>query len=265
MGGFEQTASADVYKRWCAFGLLSSHSRLHGAGSYRVPWLFDEEAVDVLRFFTNLKCRLMPYLFGAALQARDAGLPMMRAMMLACPDDPACDTLDRQYLLGDALLVAPVFTPDGTVDYYLPAGRWTAFLSGGVTEGGRWLRERHYYLSLPLMARPNSVIPVGARDDRPDYDYADGVTFHVFEPEDGGAASAVVPALDGSAAMRLEVRRMGKTVHVAVASDQVQPWRVLLRGVTSVHQPSGCQVQADPLGVMLTPEGGVCEFTVRLG
>ncbi len=80
MGGFEHTASADVYKRWCAFGLLSSHSRLHGSSSYRVPWLFDEEAVDVLRFFTNLKCSLMPYLFGAAVQARDRGTPVLRAM-----------------------------------------------------------------------------------------------------------------------------------------------------------------------------------------
>ena len=58
-----------VYKRWCAFGLLSSHSRLHGITSYRVPWLYDEEAVDVLRFFTKLKCRLMPYLFAAAVEA----------------------------------------------------------------------------------------------------------------------------------------------------------------------------------------------------
>ena len=66
IGGFEQTASADVYKRWCAFGLLSSHSRLHGSSSYRVPWFYDEEAVAVLRQFTRLKCQLMPYLFAAA-------------------------------------------------------------------------------------------------------------------------------------------------------------------------------------------------------
>lgn len=59
IGGFEQTASVALYKRWCAFGLLSSHSRLHGSQTYRVPWLFDEESVEVLRFFTKLKCRLM--------------------------------------------------------------------------------------------------------------------------------------------------------------------------------------------------------------
>ena len=62
IGGFEGTPDPAVFKRWIAFGLLSSHCRLHGSGSYRVPWAFDEEAVDVLRHFTRLKLRLMPYL-----------------------------------------------------------------------------------------------------------------------------------------------------------------------------------------------------------
>ena len=45
----------------------------------------------------------------------------MRAMMLEFPDDPACRYLDRQYMLGPDLLVAPVLSADGVVDYYLPA------------------------------------------------------------------------------------------------------------------------------------------------
>jgi alpha-D-xyloside xylohydrolase len=154
IGRFEQTAAhtergaADVYKRWCAFGLLSSHSRLHGSSSYRVPWLFDEAgttdptASDVLRFFTKLKCCLMPYLYGAAVEAHETGVPVMRAMPIEFPGDPACDTLDRQYMLGERLLVAPVFSPDGTVDDYLPAGRWTNFPSGEVGEGGRRLQSQ---------------------------------------------------------------------------------------------------------------------------
>ena len=186
MGGFELTAPAEVYKRWCAFGLLSSHSRLHGNASYRVPWLFDEEAVDVLRFFTNLKCKLMPYLFEGALQAHRHGTPMMRAMVIEFPDDPGCDMLDRQYMLGDSLLVAPIFRYDGVVDYYLPAGRWTKFLTGEVIEGGRWLREQHDFLSLPLLARPNSIIAVGNNDQKPDYEYAQGVTLHLFRARGWG-------------------------------------------------------------------------------
>ncbi len=185
IGGFEQTASADVYKRWCAFGLLSSHSRLHGSSSYRVPWLYDEEAVEVLRAFTRLKCRLMPYMFQAAVQAHRNGIPMIRAMMLEFPNDPASDYLDRQYMLGDALLVAPVFSSDGKVAYYVPAGVWTHFLSGETVEGPGWMQEQHDFFSLPLLVRPNSIVPVGGRDDVPDYDFADGVTLRAYELSDG--------------------------------------------------------------------------------
>jgi alpha-D-xyloside xylohydrolase len=263
IGGFEQTASADVYKRWCAFGLLSSHSRLHGSGSYRVPWLFDEEAVDVLRFFTKLKCQLMPYVFGRACEAHAAGIPMMRAMMLEFPGDPACDTLDRQYMLGDALLVAPVFAPDGVVDYYLPEGRWMNFLTGQVVQGGRWVRETHDYLSVPLMARPNSVIPVGANEQRPDYDYADGVTFHVFELQEGAMLSARVPTLKGDVAMTVEASRVGQQVRVQ-AEGVSGSWSVLLRGVDAVGPVEGGRAEDDVLGTLLIPAEGTRCLTVRL-
>ena len=93
IGGFEGTSPGFIYKRWTAFGLLSSHSRLHGSGSYRIPWAYDEEACDVLRLFTKLKCRLMPYLWQVALEAHRDGIPMMRAMFLEFPEDPACETL----------------------------------------------------------------------------------------------------------------------------------------------------------------------------
>jgi alpha-D-xyloside xylohydrolase len=263
IGGFEQTASADVYKRWCAFGLLSSHSRLHGSSSYRVPWLYDEEAVDVLRYFTKLKCQLMPYLFNAAREARATGVPVMRAMILEFPDDPACDTLDRQYLLGDSLLVAPIFSPDGVVDYYLPHGRWTSFLTGEVLEGGRWFRETHSYLSLPLMVRPNTVIPVGSNEERPDYDYADGVTFHVFELQDGAAASAGVPTSKGDVAMTVKVGRVGQQVRVE-CQGAARPWFVLLQGIASVQSVEGGTAQSDVLGTLLMPAEGASHLTVRL-
>lgn len=75
ISGFEQTATPDIYKRWLQFGIFSSHSRLHGSTSYRVPWLFDEEACDVARFFVNLKCRMMPYLYRMAVYSHETGIP----------------------------------------------------------------------------------------------------------------------------------------------------------------------------------------------
>uniref|UniRef100_UPI0024091362 alpha-xylosidase n=1 Tax=Gracilibacillus dipsosauri TaxID=178340 RepID=UPI0024091362 len=125
IGGFENTATPDVFKRWTAFGLLSSHSRFHGSSSYRVPWNFDEEAVDVARHFTKLKNSLMPYLYEQAVQNSKTGIPVMRSMVLEFPDDPLCETLDRQYMLGDSVLVAPIFNEEGIGSFYLPKGKWT--------------------------------------------------------------------------------------------------------------------------------------------
>ncbi len=192
VGGFEGTPSPEVFKRWVAFGLLSSHSRLHGSGTMRVPWDFDDEAVDVLRRFTRLKLRLMPYLWAAAVEAHEQGVPMMRAMLLEFAD-PTCATLDTQYLLGPDLLVAPVFSADGDVTYYLPDGAWTHLLTGEVVQGPRWVRERHGFDSLPLLVRPGAVVPVGAYEDRPDRALADGaVAARVRVRRDGGVVRATV-------------------------------------------------------------------------
>ena len=176
IGGFEGKPPIELYTRWVQFGLLSSHSRLHGSGSYRVPWQYDDPvATDVLRRFTKLKHRLMPYLWTQAVEAHERGVPVMRAMHVEFPDDPACDTLDRQYMLGDRLLVAPVFSPDGTVDYYVPEGTWRNLLTQQEVNGPRWVRETHGPLTLPVLVRPGHALPIGARDDRPDYDYAEGL------------------------------------------------------------------------------------------
>jgi alpha-D-xyloside xylohydrolase len=202
IGGFEATAAPDLYKRWVAFGALSTHTRLHGSKSYRVPWNFDEEACDVLRFFIKLKCRLMPYLYGLAAEARDTGVPVMRPMILEFPDDPAVPYLDRQYMLGESLLVAPVFNSQGRVDFYLPQGRWTHLLSGETLEGGRWHSGVYDYFSLPLFVRPGSIIPLGGVDSRPDYDYTDGTEFRVYGLAEGETASRDVYDTRGRKALR---------------------------------------------------------------
>jgi alpha-D-xyloside xylohydrolase len=260
IGGFESSATPDLYNRWVAFGLLSSHSRLHGSSSYRVPWLFGEESVDVLRFFARLKCRLMPYLYGQAAASAAAGQPLMRAMMLACPGDPACETLDRQYMLGDALLVAPVFAETGEVSYYLPEGTWTNLLSGVEVTGGLWVRETHGYLSLPLMARPGAVVPVGAVDDRADYDFADGVTFHVFRVADGARSTAEVPDSSGAPTLRLEVARNAAVLSLRCERSERSegargPWRVLLRGIATVTPGPGARAERTPEGTLVVGQG----------
>jgi len=250
IGGFEGTGPAAVYKRWVAFGLLSSHSRLHGSSTYRVPWNYDDEACDVVRFFTKLKCSLMPYLYGQATLAHREGLPVMRAMLLEFPEDPASDTLDRQYMLGDSLLVAPVFTDDGSVSYYLPAGRWTHLLTGEVQEGSRWHKAQHGYLSLPLFVRPNTILPVGADNTRPDYDYTVGTTFRVYELADGATISRTVPNQKGDDAVTLTVSRKGAKIE-ATLKGAAKDVAIQFVGVKTLTGVTGGTATADATGAIV--------------
>ncbi|MGW7518116.1 alpha-xylosidase [Streptomyces sp. NPDC054796] len=264
IGGFEGTPSPALFKRWVQFGLLSSHSRLHGSSSYRVPWNYDEEAVTVTRDFTRLKHRLMPYLYRAAQQAAEHGTPVMRPMLLDFPEDPACHTLDRQYMLGDDLLVAPVFTEDGTVDYYLPHGTWTHLLTGERLQGPGWRSERHGFDSLPLLARPGSVIPFAADDETAVSDWADGVTLRVHPREDGATTVTHVPSPDGSPGAVFRTRQDADG-HVTVESEGAPDgWRVLLAGVRTVDGTEGTvgAPESTPLGVLLTAAAGAERVTV---
>jgi alpha-D-xyloside xylohydrolase len=257
IGGFEGTPTPALFKRWVQFGLLSSHSRLHGSKSYRVPWDYGDEAVAVTRSFTGLKHRLMPYLYRAAVQARDAGTPVMRAMLLEFPEDPACHPLDRQYMLGDDLLVAPVFTEEGTVDYYVPAGTWTNILTGEQVSGPGWQRETHGFDTLPLLARPGAVVPFGAVADRPEYDWADGVTLRVYAPADGSETVTVIPTPDGSGpAAVFTTRRTGADIVVETRSQL--PWNVVLVGAA----PTGKGIP-DTLGARYTCAAGTNRLTAR--
>jgi len=215
ISGFEQTAPADIYKRWCAFGLLSSHSRLHGSSSYRVPWLFDEEACKVLAKFVRLKCALMPYLYAQAVRSHEEGRPVLRPMILDFADR-SCETLDKQYMLGDSLLVAPIFKESGEAEYYLPKGKWVQLLTGEVIEGGEWKKETHDYFSLPLLVRPNSILAVGACHDKPDYDFAEGVTFYLSEFEDGASAEIFVTDVKGNKVRKVSATREGNMITVTV-------------------------------------------------
>jgi len=156
IGGFEGTPNPDVFKRWVAFGLLSSHSRLHGNESVRVPWSVDEEAVDVTRHFATMKKELMPYIMRVANDVHSSGTPMMRAMLVEFPEDPTCWFLDRQYMFGPDILVAPVFDPNGDVNFYLPHGEWKNYFTGEVVSGGTWRSESHDYFSLPLYVRSDA-------------------------------------------------------------------------------------------------------------
>lgn len=226
IGGFESTSTADVYKRWCAFGLLSSHSRLHGSTSYRVPWVYDDEAVDVLRFFTKLKASLMPYLYRNAIETSRTGVPMMRSMVLEYTQDRNCAYLATQYMYGDSLLVAPIFNDKSMAEFYLPEGRWTSLLTGEVKEGGKWYKEHYGYMSIPLFVREGSIVAVGACDTDAVYDYADGVDYKVYALAEGKDAKTVVYNTENEVDSEITVSHIDNRYEISVTSKK--PCKVTL-------------------------------------
>ena len=251
IGGFESTSTPDVYKRWAAFGLLSSHSRLHGSTSYRVPWAYDEESNDVVRFFTKLKCSIMPYLFKTSYDASTIGLPVMRAMILENQQDPNCKYLDRQYMLGDNILVAPIFNDEGMAEYYLPQGRWTNFITGEVHEGGRWINENHGYLSIPMMVKENSIIPVGAVNNRADYDFGKDVTLKIFNLVDNKEALAEV--VNGKTEVVLSAKAIKTNNTITINVEAKDSYSLVLVGIKEVKNVEGATVTLEEKGIRLTP------------
>lgn len=151
----------ELYIRWAQWGLLSSHSRAHGATS-REPWSQGEQALTIFREFDELRYQLIPYLYSLAIEAHQTGLPLMRPMVLEFQDDPATRTIDGQYMLGPNILVAPVLEAGSlSKPVYLPKGTWYNFWTETAYEGGRWIPMPTQLDWLPLFVRAGTILPLG--------------------------------------------------------------------------------------------------------
>ncbi|KAI0340632.1 alpha-glucosidase [Trametopsis cervina] len=235
IGGFEGHPPPEIYHRWVAYGLFSSHSRLHGSGSYRVPWQYGEEAATYMAKFIDAKHRLMPYLYQLALQANTKGHPLQRAMFLEFPDDRTTHYLDRQYMFGPNLLVAPVFVPEGEEsEYCIPAGKWTSFFHPERTVVGPvWIKEVVPIDEIPVWVRPGTVLCLGPEGTgRPDYEYGKEVEVQIYELAEGQVVETTVPKGKGrDIAGVVNVQRRQEDVFVSVEGE------VSLSGVTLFSAP----------------------------
>jgi alpha-D-xyloside xylohydrolase len=168
-------------------------------------------------------------------------------------------------MLGDDLLVAPVFGAAGEVAYYVPEGTWTHLLTGAEVTGPRWHTERHGFMSVPVLARPGAVIPVGAVADRPDYDYADGVTLQVYRLPEGAARSVTVPVADPRRQPASFTVSRDRGVIRAEAAGPAGRWQLLLAGVPAVGPVTGGTAAAHEQGTLIQADGGTVEVGLSGG
>ncbi|MEV0393558.1 TIM-barrel domain-containing protein [Polymorphospora rubra] len=237
-GGFTGTPTDDLYVRWAQFAALSPLVRFHGTTS-RLPWNFPARAAELAVEALRLRYRLLPYLYSAAVTSARTGAPMMRALLVDAPDDPAAWTAELEYLLGPDLLVAPIVTPEAERFVYLPDGDWIDFDTGEVVAGGRHRRIRAELDRIPLFVRYGALVPTvavadtipagpftdltvvswGAVDGRTVISDVDGDTV-VTAAREGGTLTVT---LDGPA----QVRRIA----LPAVSGATAPDRVVVAGV----------------------------------
>ena len=144
---------------------------------------------------------------------------MVRPMVLEFQEDRTCQELDLQYMLGDTLLVAPIFREDGEVEYYLPEGTWVHLLDGRIKEGGKWYQENYDYMSLPLFVRENKILLKGASNQKPDYDYLDNITVLISEFKEDALAQIDIPNIEGKVIAKVQASREKNVITVEISED----------------------------------------------
>ena len=156
IGGFVTKSPENLYRRWMAYGMLTSHSRVHGVETE--PWLYNDDFVDYFRECAEMKYRLMPYIYEQAKLSANAGLPMQRALLLEYPDDPGAWLIEDEYLLGESMLVAPMLEEGVGRDVYLPGkDRWVDYQTG-KTYGPGWNYIECGHLPIIVLVKKGATI-----------------------------------------------------------------------------------------------------------
>jgi alpha-D-xyloside xylohydrolase len=158
VGGFVQRAPRDLYRRWLAWGVLSSHTRAHGVPP-REPWEYDAALVEDFRRALGLRYSLMPYIYAQAKDSSARGFPIVRPLFFEYPNDPGAWTIDDEYMFGSDLLVAPMFASGDRRKVYLPPGDWIDYQSGRVYDGAKWHDIPAGPIPVVLLVKNHSVLP----------------------------------------------------------------------------------------------------------
>ena len=152
-------------------------------------------------------------------------------------------------MLGEDLLVAPIFNEEGSVDFYVPEGKWTNYLTNEVYQGLRFYEQTYDYMHLPLLVKPNTILAEGSVNDRAVYDYADAVTLHIFELAEGAQAETSIFTKDGDLVSVVKASRQDDTI--TIAAPGLSNFNVLLRNVSD-FSANTTDAKAHDLGTLIS-------------
>ena len=161
--GFMSSPSAELAARWTQYGALTPFCRYHSERSEpdKYPWSFGPGMEKLARHALHLRYRLLPYIYSAFVAASETGAPVQRPFVFEFQNDRQAWETDDAYLLGEALLVAPVLAVGCTARHvYLPPGTWVDFYTGERYAGGQFITAAAPADRIPLFERGGYVIPM---------------------------------------------------------------------------------------------------------
>jgi alpha-glucosidase/alpha-D-xyloside xylohydrolase len=200
--------TGELYTRWFQFSAFNPSFRSHGRiWRLRVPWgwgladygfvegqqfppdrseLNNPEIENVCRKIAELRYQLIPYTYTLAADARDTGMPFMRAMWLHYPEDERTRGMGDQFLWGRDILVAPVYTRGATSrNVYLPAGDWYDWWTNEKQAGGRTVTRNVDLATIPLYVRAGAIVPFDPVRQYMEQEVTEPTTIKVFAGADG--------------------------------------------------------------------------------
>ena len=176
-----------MYVRWVQLGAFQPILRLHSDHAPRLPWEYGGRPGKIAAAFMRLRASLVPYLYPVARQAYDTGLPIARAMYLGWPRAAAAYRFDRQYMLGDELLVAPIGRPGSRARkrVWFPPGEWLDIFTGRSYRGPRARTVTAPVDRMPVFARAGGIVPRQPYADHVEGGVADPLLLDVYAGADG--------------------------------------------------------------------------------
>ncbi|MHB2016235.1 MAG: glycoside hydrolase family 31 protein [Candidatus Xenobia bacterium] len=238
IGGFNGHTNAELLTRWYEVAFLSPFCRNHMTiDAYdHEPWRFGTPYENIIRRYLLLRYRLIPFLYTQLEHAHRTGVPIFRPLLLNFQHDYNCLSLDDEFMIGDALLSAPILHPGQRErDVYLPPGRWYDWWTRKPLEGGRLVTVSAPLDRTPLFVRGGTILPLGAEMEWTSQKPNAPLTLEVFPDahgqaagslyEDDGATQAFERGVYKRSEFRLSGRRVMTRVEGSYRGRPVQPGR----------------------------------------
>lgn len=180
----------ELNTRWNQFGSFAPLFRSHGQFPFREPWNIAPEghpAYESILFYTNLRYRLMPYIYTMTGMTYFDDYTIMRPLVMDFSSDNIVQNISDQFMFGPSIMVNPVYSYGAkTRDVYFPSGtNWFDFYSGEFIKGGQKLKVNAPYNRIPLYIREGAIIPVGPEIQYTDEKLAETITLYIYRGQNG--------------------------------------------------------------------------------